>query len=224
MKVQIKAYNDKLAYFEVKDVNEHIQRCWNGNKFYEAHKNGILSYMMNRLPEYENKRCLDIGASIGNHTVYFSKILGCEVTSFEPVKESFDHLSENCQINNINPTLHNVALGEETKTAGIRNNSKAHFNVGMYQVVEGEGIQVDMLDNLVEGQFDFIKIDVEHYNIPLLKGSKETLTNQIKCDVFIECETDEILVSSNALMESYGYERVKSVKLNHTPTYLWRKK
>lgn len=224
MKTEINAYNGKSAYLEVKDENEHIQRCWKGGKFYEAHRNGILAYMMNRLPQYENKRCLDIGASIGNHTIYFSKILGCDVTSFEPVPSSFAHLSENCEINGIYPTLHNVALGEEIKTAGIRNNSKAHFNIGMYQVVDGEGIQVDKLDNLVEGQFDFIKIDVEHYNVPLLRGSRETFMNQKNCDIFIECETDDILALTDELMDEYGYARELSVKLNHTPTYLWLKK
>ena len=223
MKTEIKAYNGKKAILKIKDESEHIQRCWKGKKFYEAHRNGILAFMMNRLSKYENKRCIDIGASIGNHTIYFSKILGCDVTSFEPVPESFSHLSENCEINEVSPVLHNVALGEEIKTAGIRNNSKAHFNVGMYQVIEGEGIQVDKLDNLVEGQFDFIKIDVEHYNIPLLKGAKETLMNQKKCEVFIECESKSILKNTDSIMQSYGYKRDPRIKLNHTPTYLWRK-
>jgi FkbM family methyltransferase len=223
MIVKLTAYNGKTANLVIRDENEHIQRCWKGLKFYESHKGGILSYMMNNLDKYSNKKCLDIGACIGNHTIYFSKILGCEVTSFEPSQESYDHLLENCKLNDISPILHNIALGEEKKTAGLRNNSKKHFNIGMNQVVEGEGIQVEKLDSMVEGQFDFIKIDVEHYNIPLLKGAKETLTSQVKCDVFIECETDSILKETDNIMKSYGYVRNLKIKLNHTPTYLWTK-
>lgn len=223
MKTRVKAYNGKTADFLVRNRNEHIQKCWVSGRFYESQRNGILPYFMRNISKYQNKRCIDIGASIGNHTVYFAMILGCDVTSFEPVTESFNHLKENCSLNSINPTLHNIALGEEKKEAGIINNSKNNYNIGMYQVVDGSGIQVDALDNVVEGQFDFIKIDVEHYNIPLLKGAKKTLISQKNCDVFIECETDSILKETDEIMKSYGYTRDIKIKLNHTPTYLWKK-
>ena len=223
MLVTIKSINGKSAQFHIKDKNEHIQRCWNSGRFYESHKNSILAYLMQNKERYQNKTCLDIGASIGNHTVYFSKILNCKVTSFEPVLSSFLHLKENCELNNIDPTLHNIGLGEKKGKVGVRNNSKAHYNVGMFQIIDGDDIEIDALDNVFEGQVDFIKIDVEHYNIPLLLGAKEVLRSQNKCDVFIECESKEIFDSTNNIMQSYGYKLVKNVVLNHTPTYLWRK-
>jgi FkbM family methyltransferase len=223
MEVTLTAHNGKTASFIIKDKAEHIQRCWHGLKFYESHRGGILSYIMNHRDEYENKKCLDIGASIGNHTIYFSKILGCEVTSFEPMPESFEHLSDHCKLNEVDVDLHNIALGETKKEAGMRNNSVSHFNIGMYEVIDGTGIQVDRLDDVFEGQVDFIKIDVEHYNIPLLKGAKRTFMNQKKCDIFIECESDEILKETDEIMKTYGYEKDPNIKLNHTPTYLWRK-
>ena len=166
-------------------------------------------------------RALDIGASIGNHTVYFANELGCEVVSVDPFEPSFKHLKENVKLNDLDVELINVALGDKEGIGAMKSMSKG--NVGMQQVVIGQGVKIKTLDGLKLGQLDFIKIDVEHYNIPLLKGAKETLHNQVKCDVFIECESNEIRRDTNEIMKSYGYKLVKGVKLNHTPTYLWKK-
>jgi FkbM family methyltransferase len=207
----------KNCKFDVRSEQDHIQKHWKVGNFYEASKNGLLAYM------FRNKytgRCIDIGASIGNHTVYFSKVLGCKVTSIEPSPDSFKHLQYNVSLNDCDANLINCALGE--KEGKCRMESISDKNVGMKQVREDEGgIPIMRLDDLVEGQFDFIKIDVEHYNTPLLKGAKETLMNQKKCHVFIECETQPILAETSKIMRSYGYERVAGVKLNHTPTFLF---
>jgi FkbM family methyltransferase len=221
MRVEILTPNHATCSFVITNENDHIQKHWINGAFYESHENGMLSYMIDNINRYKGKQCIDIGASIGNHTVFFSKVLECDVISFEPSKLSFKQLIENCRINKSNAYLHNIGLGEYEHEAGIRNNSLN--NVGTFEIVDGIGIKIDTLDNLVSGQFDFIKIDVENYNIPLLKGAILTLTNQNECDVFIECETDEILESTNNIMETYGYSKDPNVKLNHTSTYIWKK-
>lgn len=203
--------------FEVRDENDHIQKHWVAGSFYEASRNCLLSYLT--INGYKG-RCLDIGASIGNHTVYFEKVLGCDVIAFEPSDESFEHLVKNCELNDCKATLINFALGESSGTCSM--SSISDENVGMKQVVDGNDCNIEKLDNLVSGQFDFIKIDVEHYNLPLLKGAKETLMNQTKCHVFIECETPKVLSETSLIMKSYGYHR-HDVKLNHTATYLFTK-
>lgn len=209
----------------VKDANEHQQKCWMNGNFYEAQGGGLLSYMMQNKQRYQGKNALDIGASIGNHTVYFSKVLGCKVTSIEPVPSSFEHLTENCKLNNIKAKLINCALGNKTGKIVMENVSIKTFNVGMYQVRESSigDVKLDKLDNLLKKQFDFIKIDVEHYNEQLLAGGREFFMSQNKCDVFIECEDKEILGKTNRIMKGFGYKFNLDVKLNHTPTYLWTK-
>jgi FkbM family methyltransferase len=211
----MKVVKVKSVQFEVRNPKDHIQKHWLAGNFYEASSNGMLAYMKRK--GYTG-RCLDIGASVGNHTVYFEKMLGCDVTSFEPSLESFEHLKANCELNDCNAKLHYVALGAKKGRATMQ--SMSDVNVGMRQVKEGDDVDIARLDTLVDGQFDFIKIDVEHYNIPLLKGANKTLKAQKKCHVFIECETPQILHDTNMVMRSYGYTR-QDVKLNHTPTYLW---
>ena len=65
----------KKSKFIVKDKNEHIQKHWVAGNYYEASKIGLLSYL--KRGGYKG-RALDIGASIGNHTVYFANELGCD--------------------------------------------------------------------------------------------------------------------------------------------------
>lgn len=208
----------KNCKFEVRDPNDHIQKHWVAGNFYEASSNGLLAYLNRN--KYRG-RCLDIGASIGNHTVYFEKVLKCDVVAIEPTPESFDHLKRNCELNSCKAELMNFALGEKAGTCSMKVISEK--NVGMRQVGEGSDCVIEKLDNLVSGQFDFIKIDVEHYNTPLLKGAEKTLKAQTKCHVFIECETLQTLAETSKIMTSYGYRRFEGVKLNHTPTYVWSK-
>lgn len=211
----------KKAKFIVKDANEHIQGHWMKGNFYEASGIGLLSYLHRN--GYNNMRCLDIGASIGNHTIYFSMMLDCDVIAFEPFKDSFKHLEENCRLNGIDAKLYRIALGNKMKRVTMKPVYVAKYNVGMMQVAAGNDTEMDTLDNIVSGQFGFIKIDVEHFNVPLLKGSEKTLKNQERCHVFIECETDQMLRETDTIMNSYGYTRDINVILNHTPTYLWKK-
>lgn len=218
----LKPLNGKSVNMLITDPFEHQQKCWMNGNFYEAHGSGLLAHMLRNKNLYTAKRCLDIGASIGNHTIFYSKILNCRVVAIEPVKSSFDHLRENCELNNVRPMLINIALGNKKGKVTMENVSKKTFNVGMYQVRKGKDVELNSLDNLKLGQFDFIKIDVEHYNVPLLEGAEETFKTQKDCDIYIECETPEILNITNEIMKSYGYYKTDLV-VNHTPTYLWKK-
>lgn len=217
MENTITTKNGTKVTFIIKDEKEQIQGHWAAGTFYEAQRNGLLSYL--NANGYKG-RCLDIGASIGNHTLYFAAVLGCDVIAIEPHPFSFKHLQQNCKKNNLKVELHNIALGNKHRMVSMENKSKKRYNVGMMQVVEGDDVKMDLLDNIVSGQFDFIKIDVEHFNVPVLKGAENTLKAQKNCHVFIECETEQMKKDTDKIMKSYGYT-LQDVKLNHTPTYLW---
>ena len=64
---------------------------------------------------------LDIGANLGNHTLFFLKECGAErVYAFEPVKSTFQILKKNICLNHLQDkaVLYNAALGE--KRCGAR--------------------------------------------------------------------------------------------------------
>src|SRR5690606_7289354 len=66
-----------------------------GKKFFEIQMLEAIS----KLP-YRPGLCLDIGANVGNHTIFFSRFCNFdEVWAYEPFPESFALLQENVENN-----------------------------------------------------------------------------------------------------------------------------
>ena len=69
-----------------------------------------------------------------------------------------------------------------------------------------------------------IKIDVEGYNLPVLKGARETITTYHPA-IFCECQTVEQFSEVDEYLTKLGYKvwkiDGKPFVMNHTPTYLW---
>ena len=123
---------------------------------------------------------LDIGANIGNHSLFFAKMFRA-VHSFEPNPRTFGLLAVNARLaDNIVP--HNLALGEESGVLPLTFNP---LNVGEASLVERaaggersiEQVAVKQLDTLVAGLGDiaFIKLDVEGFEPQVLKGADRLL-------------------------------------------------
>lgn len=205
----------------IKDEKEFIQRHWIGGCFYEAKRGGMMNYLYRNVPR--GGKWIDIGASIGNHTMFFKSIMRAdEVHSIEPFKPSYDHLNENIKLNNYkNVTTYNFALGDKIGLCTME--SQHPEQVGMMEVRQGDDVELRTIDScdFFEG-YDVIKIDVEHYNEQLLRGAKRTFTEG-KGLIFIEAEHPEELELTDKYMTSYGYKRKEGVKLNTTPTYLYYK-
>ena len=128
---------------------------------------------------------VDIGANIGYISAIGAGAVGAsgEVHSFEPVGTYFDYLS---QLPKLNPRhkiyLNNFALGEHDASNNI--DVAVNANIGANSMVNGF-VEKDMiaetivvptkrLDAYLEEkgiQPNFIKIDVEGYEFPVLKGA-----------------------------------------------------
>lgn len=137
---------------------------------------------------------LDVGANIGHHTVAFSSMVGPlgRVIAFEPQTEIFRILSANCVINGChNVVAYQSCVGE---TAGAVNlypvAYDADTNFGALGVdpasieggrATGERVRIDRLDTLLGelptplSRCDFIKIDVQSFELFVLRGAVDTL-------------------------------------------------
>ena len=130
----------------------------------------------------------DIGAFIGDHTIFYSNAVGekGKVYAFEPSKEAFECLDYNLNYKP-NTFVYNMALGN---TKGFVSTNEVEDNAGMNFITESEkGVILDTLDNFVENnnitQIDFIKIDVEGYELEVLKGAEKSI-NKFKPTLLIE--------------------------------------
>lgn len=164
---------------------------------------------------------LDIGANIGNHTLYLAAIAGCKVTSFEPNATLIEALSRSLEINQLSElvTLMPYGVGH---TAG-----KGHFsklmeeNLGGQSIEVGDGeIRIVALDEL---EFDdpvkLIKIDVEGMELPVLEGAVGLIEKDQPL-IYVECINADHYKTISTWMESHGY--VYWDTFNATPTHLFR--
>jgi len=211
-------YRSENVRVELRDPSDHIQRFWADKRFYEAETNGILHWLYANCKGW---RFVDIGASIGNHTLFALSVLGAkEVVSIEPLTSSYEHLLANVNINTFNGkhTTYNVACGESLGTCRMQLLDGTH-NIGMVKVKEGTGTLVVPLDILVAPSDTptVVKVDVEGYTIPLLRGAQRLLQSMSATWV-IEVETQDELIQVDALMA--GYERLPR-SYNPTPTYVY---
>lgn len=115
---------------------------------------------------------VDVGANIGTVAIPIAKIVH-KVVAFEPVKDNRDLLEENILLNKCtNIDVHAVALGKEHGTVSLV--AQDGGDAATYSVRKGSDTPVIPLDSLLL-KADFIKIDVEGYELEVLQGARETL-------------------------------------------------
>ncbi|NKQ11791.1 FkbM family methyltransferase [Pseudomonas sp. SST3] len=164
---------------------------------------------------------LDVGANIGNHTLYLAAIAECKVVSFEPNSSLIEAMRRSVEINQLSErvTLMPYGVGH---TAG-----KGHFaalmeeNLGGQSIEVGEGdIRIVALDELeLPGRVRLIKVDVEGMELPVLEGAVG-LIEKDRPLIYVECINADHYKTISTWMESHGY--VYWDTFNATPTHLFR--
>ena len=149
-----------------------------------------------------------------------------ELVIFEPLSDSFDILCENIQEINANIIAHQVALGPEETTATmyVSDNEKQSSSLLKPKVhithhphvkfPETEDVEVKVLDDFDYTKYNFINMDVQGYELEVLKGATETLKHVDY--VYCEVNRDEVY-EGNAYVEeldeflsAYGMDRVET--------------
>lgn len=133
----------------------------------------------------------DCGANVFDHTIFFAlnnpKSI---VVAFEPIKEYFEMGLKNAEffkVENIIPM--NVAVGEKREKMEISVSNEGSSLVYEHKGSDVEKIEVETIDYLVENKVipapDVIKIDVEGFALPLIRGASATI-KKYKPTIIIE--------------------------------------
>lgn len=164
----------------------------------------ILNYLSDKHPV--NEVIIDVGANIGNHTVYFAQYLEySQIIAFEPVPANFKILRENTK-RFPNIQLRYQAVGAERKMVRMLANAG---NMGASEInPEGDinVMQVRIDDLLLRDKVTLMKIDVEWYEPQVLLGAANII------------ETDKPLILVEDSLNTYA-DTFASMK--YTPEKAW---
>ena len=170
--------------------------------------------VLNQLDQYipDNSVVLDVGANIGNHTLYWAiKRNAQKVYSFEPVHDTFKILKKNIELNDLKDkvSLFEIGLSDERTNAKITVFNPSNIGATHIGKCEVGDMQIDKLDNIeIKEKVDFVKIDVEGHEHFVLRGGAEFFKKQ-KPAIFIE-SFDEQYPETARILDIYGYKLEKT--------------
>lgn len=198
---------EKINNFWVPSNDIHIEDWKAGQPFTQ---NKCLEKFLNYC-ENEDKRfnhILDIGAWVGTWSMAMNKYCG-RVVAFEP-----DPLHYECLVKNVTEDIetHQLAVGQENKMISLSNDD---FTQSRRVVGEGT-IPMVTVDSLSIDDVDLIKIDVEGYEMEVLKGATETLKNIQYLMIELNNNTKKY-GSSNAEIERYLLKTGFRELMSHWP-------
>ncbi len=150
----------------------------------------------------KNNFVIDVGANIGETLINFAKLTQPEgaVHGFEPDALNYQRCTENIQLNPFNNIiLNNLGLGAKAGTYFIKTDTPSNRggNKISAEYIENntEVINIITLDQYILDkkltQIDLIKIDVEGYELQVLKGS-ELLIKKFRPSFFIELDDSNL--------------------------------
>ena len=155
---------------------------------------------------------VDVGANVGSYTVLACTVKQARGCCFEPIPLTYARLNDNLVLNNLSTrvTAHNVGLADV--------DGELMFTVErdcMNHVVQpgdnGEkavAVPVRTLDSMLAGESPaVIKIDVEGFETPVLKGASSVLANP---------SLHSVLMELNGSGLRYGYDERWIVDLMHS--------
>jgi FkbM family methyltransferase len=200
---------------------DHIGTYINCFGRYELHELNGLSKIF---PALRGSDALDVGANIGNHTLFFSEFFN-RVHSFEPNPRTFELLKFNTFLKD-NISIYKLGASNQD---GVVEATINPTNVGGASIATGGPspdkknsieFEVKRLDDLRElreiKKIGFIKIDVEGHELLALEGMKGIIGQHKPVIAFEQGSAVSEEASIVSWLRGCGYSHFYEIKVIHT--------
>lgn len=182
--VQFKSHN-QVIQFQVTGKNFDVELTQvNDRQFYEQPELDFINETLTR-----RSVIVDVGANVGNHLVYFAKILGAErVIPIEFQPDSIAALKTNIalnQVTNVDLSKLGYAVGKNAGRAQLAKHPTGDLCLTELKEDPKGTVEVLPLDRLIATPVDFIKMDVQGLELEALEGA-EGQFRQFQPDALIE--------------------------------------
>jgi FkbM family methyltransferase len=221
-------YRKTLIKFEGFSESDWIFKKLKNNKtFYEI---DLLRYISFSLPGRPD--CiLDVGANIGNHSVFFGKYISSKVIAFEPNKILYPILERNLARNNVDAKIYKYGLcdketlGSMSIPLGMENNIGAGkillnddfgFNDEVVQLTSLDYLLTEIEKEISGRKISAIKIDVEGMEPNVLRGGLKLIRKYLP-ELYIEVSSPSQMQEIKSLLDLEGYIPVCA----HAATPVW---
>lgn len=157
------------ARYEVEDPGGLIGKSLRSGNPYEAR---VLEHIYRR---GFKGLAVDVGASVGNHSLWLAVVCGLQVIAVEPL--DYLRLRENIRRNDLGRqvTMWPLALGERAGRAAVTG-APAHV-IGRSFPEDGK-VPLARLDDFKLRDLALLKIDVEGMEVEVLRGGRETIDRE----------------------------------------------
>ena len=188
LKLNLKYYNDHYTYWFSKD---------------DILLNNFTAMFQ------PNDIIVDVGVNIGFYTLNFAKkAYNGFVHGFEPNPKVLQYANNNISLNKFeNIKLNNFGLGDNEATLIM---AQLNENLGMNKIVPPDSfdttfsIEVKVFDDYAESQkldkIDFIKIDVEGFEMKVLLGCEKSLKKYFP-SLIIEIDYENLKANNDTFLE-----------------------
>ena len=210
-------------------ANEHIGIQINQYGIYDKLQLEILFDFLNPISSHlKYGLAMDIGANIGNHSMYFSDRFK-EVQSFEPNPATFTLLAFNLRgVSNALPF--NFGLGQESGHLELNENPQNMGESSIVYKTQGNTrtvkVELKVLDEISNQIADliFMKIDVEGYEHSVLAGGSSTIERHQPVIVMEQhaSEFSDGSTDSIRLLSKLGYKFCWHQSASKGSGWFWR--
>lgn len=153
----------------------------------------------------------DIGANIGNHSVFFGKMLNAKrILAFEPQPHCYATLCRNLELNGLtNALAYNCMVGPNSGRGDVTRFNARNLGATAFAPAKVGPVPMIALDDLIEADemqgVSFLKIDVEGMQMQVLAGA-EKLLKAFRPVLWIELlERDNAFDETARSLQSQGY-------------------